>query len=128
MTPLWTKAIEAADDARFLFRGQRYHGACNRAYFAMFNAARALLAEVHGLKIEKIKRHATVNRLFSLHLIQNGPFDKEFGTFLKRAGDARIVSDYDDFDISIYEAKTVIDAMERFMSLASSIMEREQEK
>ena len=42
MSGLWRKACEAAEDARLLYRNERFDGACNRAYYAMFNAARAL--------------------------------------------------------------------------------------
>ena len=122
MTPLWAKAVEASDDARFLFSGQRYNAACNRAYYAMFNAARALLIEIHGLPVQKVKRHATVIRLFSLHLVASGPFDREFGTILKRTEDARVVADYEGGVISMDDAKSVIVAMERFMAIATSLM------
>jgi len=125
LTPLWAKAVEASDDARFLFAARRYHSACNRAYYAMFNAARALLIEIHGLPIQKVKRHATVTRLFSLHLVADGPFEKEFGKMLKRTEDARVVADYEGGTISMTEAGGVIAAMDRFMTIATSLIERQ---
>jgi uncharacterized protein (UPF0332 family) len=88
----------------------------------MFNAARALLIEIHGLPVQKVKRHATVIRLFSLHLVASGPFDREFGTILKRTEDARVVADYEGGVISMDDAKSVIVAMERFMAVATSLM------
>lgn len=124
MTPLWPKAIEASDDARFLFSGQRYDAACNRAYYAMFNAARALLIEICGVPVHKIKRHATIARLFSLHLVVNGPFEKEFGAILKRTEDARIIADYEGGTIAMDEAQRVITAMDRFMATATSLMKK----
>jgi uncharacterized protein (UPF0332 family) len=91
----------------------------------MFNAARALLIEIRGLPVHEVKRHATVTRLFSLHLVADGPFEKEFGTILKRAEDARVVADYEGGTISMNEASSVISAMDRFMAIAISLMERQ---
>jgi uncharacterized protein (UPF0332 family) len=38
---LWNKAHQAASSARLLLNAGDTSGACNRAYYAMFDAARA---------------------------------------------------------------------------------------
>jgi uncharacterized protein len=121
VSDLWTKAIEAAEDARMLFDAGRYNSACNRAYYAMFNAARALLIDKAGLAADAVKRHATVLRLFSQHFVERGPFDTEIGRLLRRASDARLVADYDVTAVRREEATTVIEAMEQFMASATPI-------
>ncbi|MBZ0139726.1 MAG: HEPN domain-containing protein [Pseudorhodoplanes sp.] len=120
MSDLWGKAQEAADDARLLLRAGRYNGACNRAYYAMFNAARALLVEKEGIELSAIKRHATLLRLFSLHFIDKGIFAADFGPLLRRAADARLVADYDASTVGQTEAQSILDAMERFLTVADA--------
>lgn len=121
MSDLWRKAQGEAEDARLLFRSERYDGASSRAYYAMFNAARVLLKEQKGLSLSEIKRHASLLRLFSKHFIEDGPFDPEFGPILRRASDTRIVADYEEAAVGVQQAKAILDAMERFMSIASAV-------
>ena len=91
MTELETSAREAAEEARLLFRAQLFRGACSRAYYAMFNAARAMLT-LRGYKAEAVKTHKSVLRLFSLEFVKTGPFDAEIGQMLRRAAEARHVA------------------------------------
>ena len=121
MTPLWAKAVEASDDARFLFSGQRYNAACNRAYYAMFNAARALLLR-QGIAPDKAKRHATVLRLFSMHFVKDGPFDKEDGRALGEAEQVRGQADYSSSETEIEAEDDVMKALDRFMAKAEQVM------
>src|SRR4029079_18831410 len=95
MDGLWGKAMEAAEDARLLLAAGRFDAAANRAYFAMFNAERALLAK-SGDDPGAMKKHATVQRRFSMKLVKDGPFGEEAGRALRQAGDARVIADYDD--------------------------------
>ena len=124
MSDLWDKALEAADDARLLLRAGRYNGACNRAYYAMFNAARALLADTHDVELSDIKRHATVLRLFSKHFIDGGLFAAEYGPLLRRASEARLVADYDEIPVSEKEAAQIVKAMDGFVEFAVSARKR----
>ncbi|MEX2034701.1 MAG: HEPN domain-containing protein, partial [Xanthobacteraceae bacterium] len=113
MSELWHKALEAADDARLLLREGRFNGASNRAYYAMFNTARALLIERYGAEAFDVKRHATVLRLFPRHFIDAGHFDASFGAIMRRAAEVRRVADYDEMPVSRNEAQQILDAMER---------------
>jgi len=122
VSDLWDKACEAAKDARLLFEAGRYDGACNRAYYAMFNAARACLA-THGVDPKRAKRHATVQRLFSLQFVQEGQFDDEDGRALRRAGEYRNVADYDDVSVGHSRVEAVMASMERFMAAAQRVTE-----
>lgn len=122
MSELWLRAQEYADDARLLFEKSRYNSACNRAYYAMFNAARALLLR-RGISTADAKRHTTVWRQFSLHFVKNGPFEIAEGGSLSQIGDVRLAVDYAGQLIDRESAEAVLDSMERFMSAAGRILQ-----
>jgi uncharacterized protein (UPF0332 family) len=86
----------------------------------MFNAARALLV-TRNISLGEIKRHATVLRLFSQHFVDGGPFDAELGRALRRASDTRMMADYEEAAVQAEEAGRILDAMDRFMTIAASI-------
>ena len=65
-------AEEAEKEARALFALGLYRGACSRAYYAMFNMARALLL-LRGREPEATKTHRTVIQMFSNEFVRNGP-------------------------------------------------------
>ena len=103
----------------------QFNDACTRAYYAMFNAARALLVEMHGYTPEQLKRHATVLRQFSVHFVATGAFSADAGRVLRRASDLRIVADYDEAAVQTDRARNTVDAMEKFISAAAAVrMER----
>lgn len=130
MSSLWAKAKEAASDARFLYKARRFDAACNRAYYAMFNAARALL-DSRGLDPTKAKRHATVLRLFSIHFVKDGPFDAVDGQSLGDAGRARNQADYSSVEIGPLAAQEIMASLDRSMGTAEPLLDeypkREQE-
>ncbi len=64
----------------------------NRAYYAMFYAALALLATIG----EETSKHSGVMALFDKHFIKTGILPKEMGKFLHTAFDARQTGDYED--------------------------------
>lgn len=121
MTPIWKKAEDAAVQARLLFEAAQYDGACSRAYYAMFNAARALLS-LKGFDSSAARTHKTVLRLFSLEFVQKGTFDDEHGRALRRANESRNLADYADEVLSRARAEAVMTAMEKFMAAAGRII------
>lgn len=89
LTPitLMAKADRACSSARALLDLGDVDGACNRAYYAMFDAARAaLLASGAPVKPDIGKTHSGLINAFSEHLIKNGPVSKELGRLLKTCG------------------------------------------
>ena len=82
LTPiaLMAKADRACLSARALLNLGDVDGACNRAYYAMFDAARAaLLASGSPVRPDIGKTHSGLINTFSEHLIKNGPVPKELG-------------------------------------------------
>lgn len=71
---LMTKARIACESARALLERQDSDGACNRAYYAMFDAARAALMATNAeIPLNIGKTHSGVLTAFSQHLVKNGP-------------------------------------------------------
>ena len=70
-------------------------GACNRAYYAMFDAARsALLASGSPVEPEIAKTHNSLIAAFSLHLVKTNRVAVELGKSLNRVEELRLVADY----------------------------------
>ena len=55
MTLYLEKSREALESARLLFEAEHDGGAANRAYYAIFHAAQAVLARVASVKPRDIK-------------------------------------------------------------------------
>ncbi len=92
---LMTKAWRALASADKLLEDGDNDGACNRAYYAMFDAARAaLIASRASVPPEIAKTHSGLIAAFSLHLVKPGLFPVELGRAFNRAEDLRLVADY----------------------------------
>lgn len=120
---LWTKALAAASSARTLLEHGDGDGATSRAYYAMFNAARALLWWKHGFGPGDAKTHATVIRRFSKHFVQDGPLGAEYGRLLIEAAQARFVADYDEA-VALYAARERVEAMSRFLDALATLKDK----
>jgi uncharacterized protein len=117
MSPLelWAKAITAAASARAPMERGDANGATSRAYYAMFNAARALLWLRDGIDPSESKKHATTIRKFSEQFVKTGLVPVELGRLFNEAAEVRFIADYDEVDVGTVVAKERIEAMERFL-------------
>ncbi len=107
------KAEQTLSAARLLLDNEDVEGACNRAYYAMFDAARAaLLASGHDVG----KTHKGVLNAFSDRLVKNGPLPKEMGRLLKHAETFRYVADYEGGPVELSDAKDMAEQAETFVS------------
>jgi len=91
-TQLMQKAARALDSARLLLDAGDTDGACNRAYYAMFDAAHAALAS--EADPEASRTHNGLIAAFGLRLIRTGRLPKELGRMLNRAEEVRLLADY----------------------------------
>ncbi len=87
------KAQSCMEDARILFENGGLAAAANRAYYAVFRSARAVMA-IDG---EDKKRHSGVIAYFQEHYIKSGVFEKEYSYILQNAFEIRQEADYEDF-------------------------------
>lgn len=108
---------EKLDIAEMLLNNGKYKDSASRSYYAMFSAARALLA-TKGLDSSK---HSGVISLFNQHFVKTGVVKKELSKLLGGAKVVREKSDYADFVIiskeeaqrQIQSAKDVVEEVEK---------------
>lgn len=87
------KAEVCLDDAKLLLQNNSFIASTNRAYYAIFHSARAMLA----LDGEDRKHHSGVISYFQEHYIKNNIFDKIYSYILQNAFEVRQEADYEDF-------------------------------
>lgn len=118
MAALMAKAKQAVASARLLLEAGDVDGACNRAYYAMFDAARAaLLAGKAPVPADIAKTHGGLIAAFSLHLVKNGPIPHEFGRLFNRAEEIRLVADYRGEVVEPEDAREMVKHAERFIQV-----------
>ena len=108
------KAHQAAASASKLLADDDTDGACNRAYYAMFDAARAAL--IHSGH-EVGKTHKGVLALFSEQFVKTGLVAKDIGKSLKKAETFRYVADYDSDSVDAGDAQELVSLAQHFVSL-----------
>ena len=98
--------------SEILFDNSKYKDSVSRSYYAMFSAAKALLA-TKGLDSAK---HSGVISLFNQHFVRTIIVKKEMGRLLSEAQGVREKSDYADFVIiSREEAQKQIQSARDFI-------------
>lgn len=116
---LLAKAEQAAGSARILLERGDADGACNRAYYAMFDAARAaLLAGGHDTG----RTHKGILNAFGALLIKHDLLPREMGRILKRAEAFRYVADYGDAAVERDEAEAMVREAEHFVAALRSFL------
>jgi len=113
---LLSKAQRACDSAQMLLEAGDVDGACNRAYFAMFDAARAalLIRDAYGPFAEG-KTHCGLIAAFGLSLVKPGLVSRELGKSLKRAEEIRLVADYRNDSVTAQDAQVLIGESQVFV-------------
>lgn len=103
---------EMARDAKLLLQEERTRSAANRAYYALFHAARALLTE---LRVDAKTHAGTISR-FGKHAIKTGLMEKEYGKLLNRVFNLRDKSDYQvTAVIEKDEVKEIVEKLDEFI-------------
>ena len=95
-------AEQCLKDARSLCEDGSYRSAAGRAYYAYFDAIRALLAS----KDVSTKSHSAIRMLFGEHFVKDGPFTKQDAKAFHELFLLRQNSDYE-IDEDISETDTV---------------------
>jgi uncharacterized protein (UPF0332 family) len=110
------KAQRALASAHTLLQDNDSDGACNRAYYAMFDAARAaLIASKAPVPPEIAKTHSGLIAAFSLHLVKPGLFPVELGKSFNKAEDLRLMADYKGDPISAEDALWTVQQAQAFV-------------
>jgi len=93
----------------------------NRAYYAIFHAARAVLI----LKGMDFKKHSAVIAHFRMEYVKTGVFSAELSKILGKAFEIRTEADYEDFFIiSRTEVEKQLGDANRFVLAAEEYIEK----
>lgn len=121
ITGLMAKASRAANSAALLLGQGDIDGACNRAYYAMFDAARAALL-CAGSEQAGIRTHSGLISAFGLRLVKSGKVERSLGHVLNRAHEIQLVADYTgdmvDHQLAAWtveQSRTFVQAMQAFI-------------
>lgn len=113
---LMAKAARAARSARVLLDNGDVEGASDRAYYAMFNAARAaLLASGASVPDEMARTHNGLISSFSLQLVKTGRVPMDLGRALNRAEGLRPAADYRGDSVEQADAAWAVQQAEAFV-------------
>jgi len=121
LTPpaLMKRAVRAVSSARLLLEANDVDGACNRAYYAMFDAARAALIVSGAPSDQAARTHSGLIAAFGLHLVKAGRLSADLGRALNRAAEVRLVADYTGEEIPADQARLVVDQAAQFVETVS---------
>lgn len=119
---LMDKAYRALTSGRLLLADGDIDGACNRAYYAMFDAARAalLFTESDTSCAAPPKTHAGLISAFSLQLIKPGILPADLGKNLNRAAEIRFIADYTGDAVTPDKAAWLVSHAEEFIQTIQS--------
>jgi uncharacterized protein (UPF0332 family) len=111
------KAERALSAARVLLSAKNAEGTCNRAYYAMFDAAHAaLLASKAVIPEAGTKTHSGLIGAFGKHLVQAGFMDAEHGRSFNQVHRLRQLADYTGDPVGVDDATWAFDQAERFVA------------
>jgi len=110
--------LSAAGD---LLEKRHYKDSVSRSYYAIFTAARALLAT----KRLDSSKHSGVIALFNQHFVKTGAVPKVASKWLERAKLYREQADYGDFYIvSAQEAEAQVQSAREFIEEIETVIEK----
>ncbi len=114
--PWLERANRSSRTARLALTDGDAASAGNRAYYAMFYAARAALLFVSDERLAASKTHSGLISSFGQHLVKAGKLPAELGRALSVESHRCQVSDYDGGDVSFESAKSSISSAEKFIT------------
>lgn len=122
-SPFLQKAETGVKGAKALLDLGDTDGACSRAYYAMYDAARATLAWA-GIAPERgeFKTHNGLIAAFGMHLVKPGLFPLESGRAIQRAQTVRQIADYEASPVPHDRAAETVHAAEIFVSTAAAVI------
>ena len=113
------KAEEFLKNAILDYDNQKYFGAVNRSYYAIFHSLRAVLA----LEEKDLKKHSALIAYFNHQYVKTNIFPNDLYKLIYNAFDIRQASDYEDFYIiskeevkeQIENAKYIIQLVKEYL-------------
>ncbi len=119
---LLAKADRFCRSARLLLEADDTDSACSRAYYAMFDAARAalLFCGEASSSVDLGKTHRGVIGRFSERLVKSGVLPIDLGRGLRKAEEVRVTADYRLEPVDDLVAAETVAGAERFLAVIRS--------
>lgn len=120
---LLDKSDRALASAQLLFSAGDYEGACNRAYYAMFDAAKAALLYVQpDDDLSVAKTHNGLIAAFGLQVVKAGLVDVSLGRNLNRGQTLRQVADYTGDPLTLSDVEQLMRDANDFFSTIKKLV------
>ena len=118
----FAKSERALHGAHLLIEGGEIEGACNRAYYAMVDAAHAALLAEGPVDYRVTKTHSALIAAFGRHLVQTNKRPRELGRSLNEVEQLRLMADYTGDEIKLEQAVWAVSQAEYFVSAIRQIL------
>ncbi|MGO9744163.1 MAG: HEPN domain-containing protein [Roseiarcus sp.] len=117
------KAGRALSEALLLLQAGKTEGACNRAYYAMHDAAHAALLAT-GLETPDaiLETHHTLIAEFGKRFVLGGQIDAAHGRAFNKVQEIRLVSDYSAEPPSLDKAQEAVEKAGAFVAAIRSLI------
>ena len=113
----FAKADRALRSARLLLQNGDVDGACSRAYYAIFDAAKGALSSLDpAVDRSDVKTHRGIMGAFDARLVRTDTVPRELGRLFRHAQELRLVGDYRTDSVGEEDAATAVEEAERFVA------------
>ncbi|MGB0723090.1 MAG: HEPN domain-containing protein [Gammaproteobacteria bacterium] len=117
------KAHRALESAELLLSDGDQDGACNRAYYAMFDAAHAALLHTNAdLNPATIKTHRGLMAAFGETLVVTGRVAPELGRALNQVERIRLLADYTGEPLTVEQTRWAINQARLFVDRIDTLV------
>lgn len=116
------KSERALHAARLLVDSGEIEGACNRAYYAMYDAAHAALLALKKADYKVTKTHSGLIAAFGLHIVSPGKISRDLGRSLNEVEQLRLLADYTGEEISAGQAFDAVLKAELFVAAVRTML------
>lgn len=120
------RALQYHQSARALLDLHDYNSACNRAYYAMFTATKALLiATTTDDTANPARTHRGLSAALYTQLVKPGMMDNDIAALLGKVESLRLSGDYSGEALMQDDAITALQDCALFLDEARRIMDKE---
>jgi uncharacterized protein (UPF0332 family) len=124
MSVYLARAHQALRTAQSNFAAGDTIGASSRAYYALFDAVRAVLSARELADVERIRTHRGISHVFHATVVQTGLIAEEVARVLPRALELRSSADYgSDTDLDREAVREVLANAELFIAACAKLIE-----
>jgi len=116
------KAEHALRAARLLCDAGEIEGACNRAYYAMYDAAHAALLAENSADYKVTKTHGGLIAAFGLHFVSTNKISRELGRSFNEVEQLRLLADYTGEEITSEQVHRAVKKAETFVAEIRSML------